>query len=160
MINKRVPLAIATALLLGTAAVPNVQAANAGVKVGVLSCKVEPGWSYVVGSTKALNCSYSPSKGKPERYTGQIQKVGIDLGYSDGATMVWAVIAPTSDVGKDALEGDYAGAQASAAVGVGAGVNVLIGGLDKSITLQPVSVEGGTGVNLAAGVAAIRLDHI
>lgn len=160
MINKTVPMAIATALMLGTAAVPNVQAGEAGVKVGMLSCKVEPGWSYVVGSTKALNCSYSPSKGKTERYTGQIQKVGLDLGYSDGATMVWAVIAPTSDVGKDALEGDYAGAQASAAVGVGAGVNVLIGGFDKSITLQPVSVEGGTGVNLAVGVAGLRLDHI
>ncbi|MDZ4740353.1 MAG: DUF992 domain-containing protein [Alphaproteobacteria bacterium] len=144
------------ALMLGAAP---AQAANAGVKVGLLTCKVEPGWSYIVGSTKALRCSYAPSRGKPERYMGDIQKVGIDLGYSDGATMVWAVIAPTSDVGKDALDGEYAGASASVAVGVGAGVNVLIGGFDKSITLQPVSVEGGTGVNLAAGVASISLKH-
>lgn len=145
------------ALMLGAAP---AQAANAGVKVGLLTCKVEPGWSYIVGSTKALHCSYAPSRGQPERYMGDIQKVGIDLGYSDGATMVWAVIAPTSDVGKDALDGEYAGASASVAVGVGAGVNVLIGGFDKSITLQPVSVEGGTGVNLAAGVASISLKHI
>ena len=144
------------ALMLGAAP---AQAANAGVKVGLLTCKVEPGWSYIVGSTKALHCSYAPSRGQPERYMGDIQKVGIDLGYSDGATMVWAVIAPTSDVGKDALDGEYAGASASVAVGVGAGVNVLIGGFDKSITLQPVSVEGGTGVNLAAGVASISLKH-
>ena len=144
------------ALMLGAAP---AQAANAGVKVGLLTCKVEPGWSYIVGSTKALHCSYAPSRGQPERYMGDIQKVGIDLGYSDGATMVWAVIAPTSDVGKDALDGEYAGASASVAVGVGAGVNVLIGGFDKSITLQPVSVEGGTGVNLAAGVASISLNH-
>ena len=145
------------ALMLGAAP---AQAANAGVKVGLLTCKVEPGWSYIVGSTKALHCSYAPSRGQPERYMGDIQKVGIDLGYSDGATMAWAVIAPTSDVGKDALDGEYAGASASVAVGVGAGVNVLIGGFDKSITLQPVSVEGGTGVNLAAGVASISLKHI
>ena len=144
------------ALMLGAAP---AQAANAGVKVGLLTCKVEPGWSYIVGSTKALHCSYAPSRGQPERYMGDIQKVGIDLGYSDGATMVWAVIAPTSEVGKDALDGEYAGASASVAVGVGAGVNVLIGGFDKSITLQPVSVEGGTGVNLAAGVASISLKH-
>ena len=144
------------ALMLGAAP---AQAAIAGVKVGLLTCKVEPGWSYIVGSTKALHCSYAPSRGQPERYMGDIQKVGIDLGYSDGATMVWAVIAPTSDVGKDALDGEYAGASASVAVGVGAGVNVLIGGFDKSITLQPVSVEGGTGVNLAAGVASISLKH-
>jgi len=73
--------------------------------------------------------------------------------------MVWAVFAPASDVGKDALEGNYAGVSASAAVGVGAGAKVLVGGLDKSITLQPVSVEGDTGVNLAVGVAAINLKH-
>jgi len=146
---------VAGGLMLASSA----QAAPAGVKVGVLTCKIEPGWSYIVGSTKDLFCTYEPTKGRPERYVGQVQKVGVDIGYSDGATMVWAVIAPTSDVGKDALEGDYAGAQASVAVGVGVGANVLVGGFDKSITLQPVSVEGGTGLNLAAGVAAIKLKH-
>lgn len=147
-------------LVSGIAMLAPAQAAPAGVKVGMLTCNVEPGWSYVVGSTKDLQCEYAPTKGRGERYVGKIQKVGVDIGYSSGATMVWAVIAPTSDVGRDALEGDYVGASASAAVGVGAGVNVLIGGFDKSITLQPVSVEGGTGINLAAGVAGLNLDHI
>jgi len=146
---------VAGSLALGASS----QAAGGGVKVGILTCMVEPGWSYVVGSTKPLACTYEPTRGRPERYFGDIQKIGVDIGYSDGATMVWAVIAPASDVGRDALEGNYAGASAGAAVGVGAGVNVLVGGLDKSITLQPVSVEGGTGVNLAAGVAAIHLKH-
>jgi hypothetical protein len=161
MLKKLTMTAGAAALIAGlaTLAVP-AQSAPAGVKVGVLTCKVEPGWGYVVGSTKPLHCSYEPTRGRAERYIGDVQKVGLDIGYSDGATMVWAVIAPASDVGKDALEGNYAGAAASVSVGVGAGVNVLVGGLDKSITLQPVSVEGGTGVNLAAGVAAINLKHI
>jgi hypothetical protein len=153
-------IAGAVALVAGGAALAPANAAEGGVKVGVLTCHVEPGWSYVIGSTKPLDCDYAPTRGRPERYVGQIQKVGVDIGYTSGATMVWAVIAPTSDVGKDALEGDYVGASAGAAVGVGAGVNVLVGGFDKSITLQPVSVEGGTGVNLAAGVSAINLDHI
>ena len=161
MVKKLYLSTTAAALIASVAAFAlPTQAAPAGVKVGMLTCKVEPGWSYVVGSTRGLECEYAPTKGRPERYTGQVQKVGVDLGYVSGATMVWAVVAPTSDVGKDALEGDYVGAQASAAVGVGAGVNVLVGGFDKSITLQPISVEGGTGVNLAAGVAAINLDHI
>ncbi len=158
MINKIV--LSSAALVAGSLALAAPSSsAGAGVKVGVLTCKVEPGWSYVVGSTKPLDCTYKPSRGRPETYFGEIQKVGLDIGYSDGATMVWAVIAPSSDVGRDALEGNYAGASASATVGVGAGVNVLVGGLDKSITLQPVSVEGGTGVNLAAGVTAIHLKH-
>jgi Protein of unknown function (DUF992) len=158
MINKLLMTASAAALMIGAATLAHA-AEGAGVKVGVLTCKVEPGWSYVVGSTKALQCSYTPSKGRPERYVGEIQKVGVDLGYSSGATMVWAVIAPTSTIGKDALEGEYGGVSASASVGVGAGVNVLLGGFDKSITLQPVSVEGGSGVNLAAGVAGLSLKH-
>jgi hypothetical protein len=159
MLKNLTVTASAIALFTGLAVSMPAQAAPAGVKVGVLTCKVEPGWGYVVGSTKPLHCSYEPTRGRPERYIGDVQKVGVDIGYTDGATMVWAVIAPSSDVGKDALEGNYAGATAGAAVGVGAGVNVLVGGFDKSITLQPVSVEGGTGVNLAAGVAAINLKH-
>jgi hypothetical protein len=58
---------------------------------------------------------------------------------------------------KGALEGDYGGATAGAAVGVGVGANVLLGGLDKSIALQPLSVEGTKGLNVAAGIGAISL---
>ena len=155
---KKLSLASAALVAGGLMVAAPSQAAPAGVKVGVLTCKVEPGWSFIVGSSKPLFCDYSPTKGRPERYVGDIQKAGVDIGYSDGATMVWAVLAPTSDVlSKDALEGDYVGASAGAAVGIGASVNVLVGGFDKSVTLQPVSVEGGTGVNLAIGVAALKL---
>lgn len=158
MVNKQL-LALGTAAIVAGALSLSANAAPAGVKVGVLTCKIEPGWSYVVGSTRDLHCDYAPTKGRPERYIGKVQKVGLDIGYVDGATMVWGVIAPASDTGRDALEGDYAGVSASASAGIGAGANVLVGGLDKSITLQPVSVEGNTGVNLAAGVAAINLEH-
>lgn len=160
MFNKLLLSVGTAAIVSGFAALAPAQAAPAGVKVGMLTCQVEPGWSYIVGSTRPLQCEYAPTRGRPERYVGQIQKVGVDIGYVSGATMVWAVIAPASDVGKDALEGDYVGASATAAVGVGAGVNALVGGFDKSITLQPVSVEGNTGVNLAASVTSINLDHI
>lgn len=159
MLNK-LSLLGGVALVASFATFAPAQAAPPGVKVGMLTCKVEPGWSYIVGSTRPLECEYAPTRGRPERYVGQIQKVGVDIGYVSGATMVWAVIAPSSSVGRDALEGDYVGASAAASVGVGAGVNALIGGFDKSITLQPVSVEGNTGVNLAASVTSINLDHI
>lgn len=157
---KKQHLLTSAALIAGALAfAPTLQAADAGVKVGVLTCKVEPGWSYVVGSTRDLNCEYSPDGGAAATYTGKVQKVGIDLGYSDGATMIWAVVAPTSDVGADALEGDYGGVSVGAAVGVGATANALVGGFDKSITLQPLSVEGNTGINLAAGVTSFTLDY-
>ena len=159
MLNK-FNLTMGAAIVAGAFAFGSVaQAAEAGVKVGVLTCNVDPGWSYVVGSTRPLQCTYSPNHGHGEHYIGKVQKVGVDIGYVDGATIVWAVIAPTSAIRPGALEGNYGGASASVSIGLGAGANVLLGGFDKSITLQPVSIEGDTGVNLAAGVAGIRLEH-
>jgi hypothetical protein len=60
---------------------------------------------------------------------------------------------------RGALSGSYGGVTASAAVGVGAGANALVGGLDRSVTLQPLSVEGKTGLEVAAGIGGMTLHH-
>jgi hypothetical protein len=135
-------------------------ASEGGVKVGTLSCNVESGWGFVFGSSKDLRCVYTPDKGKPARYTGTIDKFGVDIGYSEGGAMIWVVVAPTSDVGPDALEGEYGGASAGASVGIGGSANVLLGGFDKSIALQPLSIEGHKGLNLAAGIAGVELKYV
>ncbi|HSS14192.1 MAG TPA: DUF992 domain-containing protein [Rhizomicrobium sp.] len=144
-----------TGLAVASAAI----AAPAGVKVGTLTCNVAGGMGFVFGSTKDLACSYEPTKAAVEHYTGTISKWGVDIGYTGKSRLIWAVFAPTSDVRPGALEGEYAGATAQATVGVGLGANVLIGGLDKSVALQPVSVEGSTGLNVAAGIGSISLKH-
>src|ERR1700722_7569115 len=128
-----------------------------GVKVGELTCNVASGWGFVFGSSKDLHCTFRPGGHPREHYTGSISKFGVDIGYTEGGILVWGVFAPSSDVRAGALEGDYAGASASATVGVGVGANVLVGGLDKSIALQPLSVEGNKGLNVAAGIGAISL---
>ncbi len=128
-----------------------------GVKVGVLTCHVESGWGYVLGSSKDLHCAYHPDRGREDYYKGSISKFGIDIGYTRSATIVWDVVAPTSDTRAGALEGDYAGATASATVAVGLGAHVLFGGFDKSIALQPISVEGNSGLDIAAGIGALTL---
>ena len=132
-------------------------AAPHGVKVGTLTCNVASGWGFVFGSSKDLHCTFRPNKRTGEHYTGSISKFGIDIGYTEGGVLVWGVFAPSSDVRAGALAGDYAGATASATVGVGLGANVLVGGFDKSFALQPLSVEGNRGLNVAAGVGAISL---
>jgi hypothetical protein len=136
------------------------QAAPAGIKVGTLTCDVAAGAGFVFGSSKDLTCSYAPTNARVERYTGSISKWGVDIGYTGKGKLVWAVMAPTSDVRPGAIEGEYAGASAQANVGVGLGANVLVGGFDKSIALQPVSVEGSTGLNVAAGIGQISLKHV
>ncbi len=132
-------------------------AGEAGIKVGVLTCNVDSGWGYVLGSSKDVHCSYHPNHGVDDYYDGSISKLGVDIGYSRSATIVWDVVAPTSDVGPGALEGDYGGATASATLGVGIGAHALLGGFDKSLALQPLSVEGNTGIGIAAGIGALSL---
>lgn len=146
--------AIAIAALSGAA-----NAAPAGVKVGTLTCNVASGAGFIFGSSKDLRCTYEPTKAAVEHYSGTISKWGVDIGYTGKGRLIWAVFAPTSDVRPGAIEGEYAGASAQANIGVGLGANVLVGGLDKSVALQPLSVEGSTGLNVAAGIGQISLKH-
>jgi hypothetical protein len=149
-------------LMLGLAAATSLAfAASAhadpGVKAGVLTCNVSSGWGLIFGSSKDLNCTYDGVSGHEEHYHGTINKYGVDVGYHNGGVIIWAVVAPSADIAPHALAGDYGGVTAGGAVGVGAGANALVGGSDRSIALQPISVEGLTGLNVAAGVASITL---
>lgn len=157
---KTIRLLLGAAAAIATLATASAQAAPAGIKVGTLTCNVAGGMGFVFGSTKDLACTYEPTKAAVEHYAGSVSKWGVDIGYTSKGKLVWAVFAPTSDVRPGAIEGEYAGATAQATVGVGLGANVLIGGLDKSIALQPLSIQGQTGLNVAAGIGSISLKHV
>jgi uncharacterized protein DUF992 len=133
--------------------------AQGGVRVGTLTCNVASGWGFVFGSSKALHCTFAPAPGRAEFYAGTINKFGVDIGYTQGGVLVWAVFAPTVNLAPGALNGNYVGATGSATVGIGAGANVLVGGSNSTISLQPVSVEGNTGLNIAAGIGSISLRY-
>lgn len=130
---------------------------NGGIRVGVLNCQVAGGAGFVIGSSKDLRCHFESASGKKERYIGTIDKFGLDIGVTGPAALSWVVFAPTSDVGRGALAGNYVGASAEATVGVGAGANVLVGGSNETISLQPLSVQGQTGLNAALAVAGLAL---
>ncbi|HWY62650.1 MAG TPA: DUF992 domain-containing protein [Rhizomicrobium sp.] len=146
----------AAVAVTGLACASTADAAPHGVRVGDLTCNVASGWGFVFGSSKDLHCTYR-GNGHVEHYTGSISKFGVDIGYTEGGVLVWGVFAPSSDIREGALQGDYAGASAQATVGLGVGANALLGGFDKSIALQPVSVEGSKGLNVAAGIGSISL---
>jgi hypothetical protein len=158
--SKKVCWAIAALGLFAGLALPATPShAQGGVRVGSLSCNVAAGWGFVFGSSKALRCIFSHTGGPPERYSGTISKFGVDIGYTQGGALIWAVFAPTANIAPGALAGSYGGVTASATVGVGAGANALIGGSNRTISLQPVSIEGNTGLNVAAGIGAITLHY-
>jgi hypothetical protein len=149
---------VLTAFTVATAlfAVPTA-AQPTHVKVGTLSCDISSGIGVIVGSTRQVACTFTPSQPGPrELYMGHITNFGLDVGATTGGHMIWAVYAPT-DRARFALAGTYGGASAQATVGVGVGANVLVGGSDRTVTLQPVSVQGQTGLNFAAGVAGLTL---
>jgi hypothetical protein len=130
------------------------------IKTGYLSCHVSSGWGIIFGSSRDLDCTYTPNSGEAEHYKGNITKFGADIGYLQSGVIIWAVLAPARITVASSLAGHYAGATASATLGVGAGVNVLIGGMKSSITLQPISIEGNNGLNVAAGVATMDLHYV
>ena len=145
---------IAAAALATAFAVP----ANADTKVGTLDCAVAAGVGMIVASQKGVKCVFTPSATRrPEVYRGTITKYGVDVGSTSGSHIVWAVFAPTTAKPRGALAGSYVGASAEATVIAGAGANALIGGSDRTVTLQPVSIQGQTGLNLAVGVAGLNL---
>jgi len=131
--------------------------AQADVRVGVMTCDMDSGFGYVLGSSRDLHCMFVPAAGAPEHYTGTISKFGVDIGYVQNAVIVWTVVAPTVSLPPGSLTGTYGGATGSVTVGVGVGANVLMGGSSQTISLQPVSIEGGTGLNVAGGLASVSL---
>lgn len=150
----------ATCLLFASVwSLPTHAEAAVTVKTGYLTCHEASGWGFVFGSSRELRCSYSSNNGRVEYYSGSISKFGADIGYLKSAVILWAVAAPTNDLKPGALDGHYGGASASLTLGVGAGANVLVGGFNKSIALQPVSVEGQNGLNVAAGVGELSLKY-
>lgn len=151
---KLVLAACAVAAALAAATQPS-GAAN-GVNVGVLDCRVGEGVGYIFGSNRSVSCSFSRSDGSVEHYHGEIQRWGLDIGFSRESRMFWGVLAP-GHVEPGALAGTYAGAGADVAVGLGVGANALFGGSTRQIALQPVTVNGSIGVNVAAGVAKLTL---
>ncbi len=151
--------AAAAALFAVLAGAVSAQAKQGdSVRVGVLTCEVSGGTGFIFGSSKRLSCQFDPAEGEPEDYVGEINKFGLDIGVTGKATIAWAVLAPTGNLGEGALAGSYVGASAEASAGVGAGANLLVGGSQDTISLQPLSIQGQTGVNAALAISELILD--
>lgn len=144
----------AALIAVGLMAVP---AQAEGVKLGTLTCQIDGGAGLLIGSVRKGDCTFRQTNGKTKHYSATFSRLGVDVGVTGNKTVVWAVfgVDGTSNGG---LKGTYVGANAEATAIFGVGVNALIGGLESGIVLNPVSVSGQTGLNVAAGVATLRLE--
>jgi hypothetical protein len=144
------------------ALVAPIASANAlpPVRAGILQCEGGQNVGFVVGSVTSLECVFQSEGRRPEPYIATVRRYGVDLGITGQTRLAWAVNAPTGQVGRGDLAGNYGGVGANASVGVGFGGNFLVGGPANSYALQPISVQGQTGLNVAAGVANIELEPV
>lgn len=151
---------IAAAIAAGALAAGALPAAaQTRVQVGTLVCNMKPNIAFIIGSVREADCTLKPAtkSTRAGSYTGTIRRFGLDIGMNGRGVMIWTVLAPTRNVNPSDLRGNYAGVSAGAAIGVGLGANALVGGSRNTIALQPLSVQGETGVNLALGVAELTL---
>ncbi len=154
---KRLTAIIALCVLWASPAL----AATDRVEIGLLDCIVQGGTGFIIGSTKHFSCTFNPSHGRTEHYAGTVRKLGLDIGHTSKSFIKWAVWAPTShSYARGALAGHYVGASAEVTAGAGLGANALIGGSDKTIVLQPVSVQAQEGLNLAVGLTSFEMTSV
>ena len=150
-------LAGIAATLLAAPLTAGAQQPETRVQVGVLECRGGASVGFIVGSVTHLGCVLRVEGMPEDRYIATIQKVGLDLGITQETALAWGVYAPVAQLGPGDLSGNYAGAQGSASLGIGAGGNALVGGSNNSIALQPLSLQGQVGVNIAAGLESLEL---
>ena len=149
-------LAVAAVTLVASVAAAHAQ--HHQVQAGILECEGGQNVGYVVGSTTELQCVFRSNSGAPlEPYIARVQRFGLDLGVTAQTGLAWAVNAPSHRLGRGALAGHFGGVGANATVGVGIGANLLVGGSDNSISLQPLSLQGQTGLSAVAGVVDVEL---
>jgi hypothetical protein len=152
------PVRIALVSVALTLAAVTAASAQSRVRVGVLDCRGGTVVGMILGSTTTMSCVFNGS-GRSEPYAARVNRLGLDIGVTRNVSMAWAVFAPTKRIGRGNLAGSYVGASANATVGIGGGANVLIGGSGNTIALQPLSLQGQTGLNLAVGVSGLQLTY-
>ena len=125
---------------------------------GMLSCTMAPTIGLIIGSQQVMRCEFRPdNRGAPEYYSGVMSRIGLDLGVTAGGQMAWAVLVSSQAPMRGGLTGTYVGGSGDIALGIGVGANLLVGGNNTSVALQPLSIEGQVGLNLALGVASLQL---
>ncbi len=156
---KKVVTAAIAAAVVGLAIAP--ASAQVRGKVGTLNCTIAGGVGFVVGSQKKVDCDFTPDyPGPRERYVGTISKIGVDIGVTTATEVVWIVAAQTSGRRRGSLAGSYVGATGEATVIGGVGANVLVGGSNRTVSLQPLSLQGQLGLNVAGGIGELRLTEV
>ena len=152
-------LLLAPFALVATLAMPAAaQAPQSWTQVGGLSCQVDPNVGFIIVGSQSMRCLFTPNTSQErEAYAGALNTVGLNVGISAGGVLGWAVFAPTAGLPHGALAGEYVGVSGDVGIGLGAGANVLLGGSNRTVALQPISLQGSIALNVVAGLSSLKL---
>jgi hypothetical protein len=157
MIRNGLGLAI-LALSAWAVAPAAAQTRRPWLQTGMLNCRLNPSIGFVIGGHQSMECRFTPNQPEPpQAYDGAINTVGLDVGFTSGGVLAWAVFARTLGAPAGSLAGEYVGVSSDVDIGIGGGANILVGGSGRTFALQPVSFEGSIGLNVSLGVSALKL---
>jgi hypothetical protein len=147
----------ASAILLASFATANAQQPY---QVGVLRCHGGPNVGMIVASSTQLECVFNAEGRRPDAYVAEIRRYGVELGATQQTELGWRVSAPVASVAPGQLGGNYGGVGGNASIGIGGGSNILVGGSSNSFALQPISLQGQTGLNVSGGIVGLTLQPV
>lgn len=152
-------LLLATLAFAATLAEPGAaEAPQSWTLVGTLDCQVDPNVGFTIAGHQSMRCLFTPNAPIPsEAYSGALNTVGQNVGISAGGVLGFAVFAPITGLSPGALAGEYVGVSGDAGIGVGAGPNVLLGGSNRTVALQPSSLQGSISLNVVTGLSLLKL---
>ena len=155
---KRIQLLLGTLAVVAALVPAASRAQPAWPQVGTLKCSLNPSIGFIIAGHQSMECHFFPtSPDPPQAFDGAINTVGVDLGFTTGGELSWAVFAATIGAPAGSLAGEYVGVSGDVGIGVGGGANVLMGGSGRTFALQPISIEGSVGLNVSLGVSELKL---
>jgi len=121
-----------------------IAAAEPVANMGTLTCIATPNEKDTLGPARKLSCSFEPLVGTKAEFTGVMKQAASDVPSDAKVVLVWAVLAPKVETDVSQLQGHYRGVAGAAS---GDNADMMIGGVDGSIGLKPVTPDPDPGAN-------------
>lgn len=124
-------------------------------QIGLLTCTAEEVFSTPPAMVRPMRCSFAPTATGPTvSLVGKIQKFAANEMPLGQQVFVWSVLSDKAKFAGESLEGSYTNEGQSPITPVG---QLLIGGVQGKVTLQPETQDADDGVNAVKTVIELVL---
>ena len=125
--------------------------------MGTLTCSLSASIGLVVGSQRNVSCLFRGTSGEPdEPYTGTMTRVGLDVGLTTGS-VIFGRCSRTRTATKGCSPAPIPGRRQKCPLPLVSAPTSSSAGSNRTLALQPLSVQGQIGLDIAAGVGSLDL---